>query len=253
MSHRIANAEDTGMKAKPKTEKSGVVDDVYRRVRDTIIQSLLAPGAPLIERPLAARLGVSRGSLRRALHRLEHEGFVRSVSAGKYSRFVVAPLTVSDMEDIYSLIAALDGAAALRAAALPEPERGRLCKELKQLNDRLADVLHGPRKEYTPMYELDRLMHECYVRAAAGERLALLYESMASQGERYGRAYATAIGHATAMLGQISTSVTEHKAIIDAICAGDAEAAELAAVRNWRNAAGRFRRIMADAGERGSF
>jgi len=229
------------------------VPDVYTDLKDKIVRGALAPGAPLIERPLAERLGVSRGSLRSALQRLEHEGFVRSSNAGMYSRAVVAPLTVGDMDEIYTLIALLNGAAARQAAELPKPDRRRIATAMQALNDELATLLHSPAGEFAAVYDIDDQFHRQYIEAASGPRLRALCDAVSSQGERYGRAYASAMGHAAMLRGPASSSPAEHQAIIDAIRAGNPENAERAAVTNWRNAADRLRRIVASAGERGSF
>lgn len=239
---------------KPARSKSAsTVHDVYGVLRDMIVRGVLAPGAALIERQLAERLAVSRGSLRSALQRLEHEGFVRSTSAGMYSRAVVTPLTVADMDEIYTLIAVLNGAAARQAALLPGGERLRIADDMQALNDEIDRLLHSPNGESSTVYDIDDRFHRRYIDAAAGPRLRALLGAAASQGERYGRAYASAMGHATMLRGPASTSPAEHQAIIEAIRAGDPDAAERAAVGNWRHAADRLRGVIARAGERGSF
>jgi DNA-binding GntR family transcriptional regulator len=238
------------MRARPAARpapKQGAARDLCTRLRDMIVRSTLAPGAPLIERRLAARLGVSRGSLRTALQRLEHEGFIISSSIGKYSRSIVAPLTIADMEELYTLIAALNGIAAAHAAGFPAERREQLAAELESLNAQLAEASRSTPADFSAVYEIDRRLHARYVEAAGGPRVLSLYDVIVPQSERYGRVYATAL------IGEISTSVLEHAAIIDAIRAGDPEAADRAAVANWRNAAQRFRRVIKADGERGSY
>lgn len=234
-------------------EPASTVRDVYGSLRDLIVRGGLSPGAPLIERQLAERLGVSRGSLRAALQRLEHEGFVRSARAGVYSRAVVSPLTVADMDEIYTLIAVLNGTAARQAALLPHADRKRIADRMQGFNDEIDRLLHSPVGEFSAVYDLDDRFHRSYIEAASGPRLRALLEAVTSQGERYGRAYASAMGHAAILRGPASTSPAEHQAIIDAIRAGRADAADRAAVSNWRHAADRLRRVIASAGERGSF
>lgn len=254
--------------------RTNTVHDAYHDLREMIIRGVLAPGAPLIERRLAERLEVSRGSLRSALQRLEHEGFIQPARAGLYTRAVVTPLTVADMDDIYTLTAALNGAAAEQASRLPAVERLRVADNMQRLNDQFHRVVHsGPgeangtltwtvpdqacahpsgAEAAAALYEIDQQLHRCYIDVAGGPRLRSLCAAVGSQHERYGRAYASAMGAAT-LSGPATSSITEHQVIIDAIRAGDPEAAERAAVRNWRQAADRFRRVIATAGERGSF
>jgi GntR family transcriptional regulator of gluconate operon len=218
-----------------------------------IVRGVLAPGSPVIERPFAARLGVSRGSLRSALRRLEHEGFVRPSAAGVYSRAVVTPLTVADMDEIYTLLAVLNGAAARQAAAMQPSARKAIGTKMEALNATLAAALAASTDDVSTVYEIDHQIHMVYVAAASGPRLRALYAAVSSQGERYGRAYNTAIAHAPAVGGLAKSSPGEHRAIIDAIRAGHQDEAEQAAIVNWRNAAARLRRVITSAGERGSF
>jgi DNA-binding GntR family transcriptional regulator len=226
---------------------------VYHQLRELIIRGVLAPGSPIIERPFAERLGVSRGSLRDALRRLEHEGFVSATAAGVYSRAVVSPLTVSDMDDIYTLIAALNGAAARKAAELPDIERRRIADSMTVINRKLAAALATPGESSQTVYDLDHQFHMVYLASVGGPRLHAVYDAVSSQGERYGRAYSSALGQVPAVGGLALASTGEHRAIVDAIRSGNADAAERAAITNWRNAASRLRVLITSTGERGSF
>jgi DNA-binding GntR family transcriptional regulator len=225
---------------------------VYEQLRGLIIGGRLAPGSPIIERPFAERLKVSRGSLRDALRRLEHEGFVSTTAAGVYSRAVVTPLTVADMDDIYTLIAALNGAAARKAAELPADERRRIADGMGALNEELAEALATGKTSQKNVYDMDHRFHMMYLEPVAGPRFHALYDAVSSQGERYGRAYSTALGHPA--VGAIAlASSDEHRAIVAAIRSGNADGAERAALTNWRNAANRLRTVITSTGERGSF
>ncbi|MGH7470062.1 MAG: GntR family transcriptional regulator [Longimicrobiales bacterium] len=227
--------------------KAGATQDVYGQLRDLIVRGPLAPGAQLIERPLALRLGVSRATLRTALQQLAYEGFVVSVTAGKYARYIVAPLTVADMEELYTLIGAMNGVAAAGAANSAAHERDRLAGELETLNVELSAAMESGSAAFSAIYEIDRQFHARYVEAAGGPRLLSLYGIVVAQSERYGRMYVAAL------VGQISKSVLEHEAIIAAIRAADPEAAKRAAETNWQNAAARFRRVIEAVGEHGTW
>lgn len=56
-----------------------ITEQVYRRVRDLLLEGGYAPGARLSEVALAERLEVSRGPVREALERLSQEGLVQRV------------------------------------------------------------------------------------------------------------------------------------------------------------------------------
>lgn len=226
---------------------------MYEQLRALIVRGSLAPGSPIIERPFAERLGVSRGSLRLALRRLEHEGFVKAAAAGVYSRAVVTPLTVADMDDIYTLIAALNGAGARQAAELPKAERDRVADAMAAINDELAGALASPGQNFPRVYDVDHQFHMAYLSVVGGPRLHAVYDAISSQGERYGRAYSSAVGHVPAVGGLALASSEEHRAIVEAIRTGDPDAAERAALINWRNAASRLRLVITSIGERGGF
>jgi len=240
------------MTTRKRAPRASGPNGVYAKLRHLIVNSVLAPGSPLIERPLAERLGVSRSSLRSAIQRLEHEGLVQSTPAGSYSRSIVAPLTVADIQEIYTLKAVLNGAAARIAAELPETDRKRIADEMQVLNDELAQVLDSPSEELDESYDIDDRLHLCYI-ATAGPRLRSIYSAINTQGERYGRAYASVMGHAAIVRGPASTSPSEHQRIINAILAGDPDSAEREARKNWQNAAARLKKVIASVGERGSF
>jgi DNA-binding GntR family transcriptional regulator len=166
---------------------------------------------------------------------------------------VVTPLTVADMDDIYTLIAALNGAGARKAAELPEAQRAELADAMTALNNELAAALAAPGQNFLKVYDIDYQFHMAYMTIAAGPRLHALCDAVSSQGERYGRAYMSAVGHVPSVGGLALASSEEHRAIIDAIRFGNADAAERAALTNWRNAANRLRVVITSAGERGSF
>lgn len=215
--------------------RAGAVAQVAETLREMIVVGRLWPGATLVERTFARRLSVSRSTLRSALHVLEREGYVVAEEAGKYSRATVAPLTVEDMQELHEVLAALNGMAARRAAALDADSRNALADELEEVNRALRRVTEGDDAEFPNLHAADARFHAICMEAAASRRLQLLYDVIAPQAERYGRMYAVAV------VGKGSVSADEHARIIEAVRAGDKDAAELAVVRNFLNAAERFR------------
>src|ERR1043165_1588084 len=63
----------------PPVARALLRDDVYRRVRDAIVDGTLAPGEQLRDQELAAWLGVSRTPVREALLRLQQAGLVAAL------------------------------------------------------------------------------------------------------------------------------------------------------------------------------
>src|SRR5262245_58408429 len=50
--------------------------DATAAIRRAILSGAFPPGSPLVERRIAEEMGVSRGPVREALHKLEEEGLV---------------------------------------------------------------------------------------------------------------------------------------------------------------------------------
>jgi DNA-binding GntR family transcriptional regulator len=93
-------------------------DQAYRALRDEIVSWRLAPGTPLSEIELAARLGVSRTPLRAALARLALEGLV-DTSRGRTG--VVSGVSAETIAELFELRDALETQAARLAARRGDP------------------------------------------------------------------------------------------------------------------------------------
>ena len=85
--------------------KSTLRAHIAERLRAAILAGDLPPGAPLVEAGLAARFDVSRGPLREALRQLIEEGLLVTVP---YTGTHVAPLSVEDVREIFSLRTVLE-------------------------------------------------------------------------------------------------------------------------------------------------
>lgn len=84
----------------PLASQTPLVDRVYETIREAIFSLELEPGAPLVERDLAARLGVSKSPVRDALQRLAGEGLV---VGSPYRHHVVRSIEPDEADDIYVL------------------------------------------------------------------------------------------------------------------------------------------------------
>jgi DNA-binding GntR family transcriptional regulator len=189
---------------------------------------------------------LSRTPVRTALHRLEQEGFVAAVGAGRERRLAVAALTVADGAEVFTIVGHLEGLAARAASRLPKERRVALAVQLRAVNARLATQARS-RGDATRFFELDVEFHRLFVEAVAGPRLLALHRAIKPQSERYIRLYVSVL------LDQIRTSVGEHERIADSIARGDADSAQAAAETNWRNASERLAMIISQLGERGSW
>ena len=236
----------TAAKQREIVPRSELVAEAYDRLRDWIITGRLAPGAPIIETDTAALLGVQRSHLRLALQKLQHTGFVVTSRIGTYSRTRVAPLTLDDVVELFTVLGAVEGLAARQAALLPSAARSALVRSLKKINRELLHLARRTPFDYNRTNDLDVAFHRVYVEAAGGPRVLALHEAVKPQADRYERFYTNVL------MDQLEISVREHEAIVAAIESGDPDDSQHAVETNWRNAADRFARAVASAGERGS-
>jgi DNA-binding GntR family transcriptional regulator len=219
----------------------------YHRIRELIVLGRLPPGTRIIETTVAARLGVSRTPVRAALQRLQQEGYVVVSSPGQQSRVSVAPVTREDAIELYTVLAAVEGLAASLAAARSNEVRRATAVELRILNTALLEASQAPRRDVARVFELDFQFHRLIVEAGAGPRLLALHDSFKPQSERYGRIYSSAL------IDEISASVSEHEDIVRCIETGDGTAAERAMRFNWENASDRLASVIGAVGVRGAW
>lgn len=222
--------------------------DAYARLRTLIVQGTLAPGSPLIESDLAARLRLSRTPIRAALLRLDQEGFVRFMPTGRTGRRAsVAPLTVDDLREVFLIVGALEATAARLAASLGAQPREAVAAELHRANQALGAAL----KQRPPLLTLAQdehvRFHRACAEAAGGRRLLAELNVLAPQAERYQRLYSAATMYA------IDEFAAAHEAIIAAIRRGQPDEAERAVAADWRLTAQRFADLVAVMGERGNW
>jgi DNA-binding GntR family transcriptional regulator len=86
-----------------------LADEVADTIREAIFSGRIDLGQRLIEEDLATMLNVSRGPVREALAHLTQEGLTK---VERHRGTTVAPLSVDELHEIYSLRSALESLAA---------------------------------------------------------------------------------------------------------------------------------------------
>ncbi len=95
------------MPRKPRKGDVAADEAVYGAIRRAMHMGRLSPGTKLQEPALARVLGVSRERVRKALHRLVHEGWLTAIpNRGTF----VPTLTVEEMREIYDVRSMLEAA-----------------------------------------------------------------------------------------------------------------------------------------------
>lgn len=163
----------------PLEERESIEHRVAQSLRALIVAGQLPEGTQLVQRDLAARLGVSQTPVRAGLSRLEREGFV---AVGSTGRAFVSRLTREDFEEIYAARLGLEGLAArLGAEAVG-------AKELASMQRTLGKLERAAAEQDVDAYLALRweFYGTCY-RASGRSRLVAEVERLYRRSERYNR------------------------------------------------------------------
>lgn len=195
-------------------------EQAYRAIRQAILDGELTPGQTLVEDELAARLGVSKTPVRQALSHLEHEGLVVRVP---YKATYVAELSAHDAEEIIELRAVLE-AVAVRSVTTTIDEA--TLGEAEVLLDRYDEALASG--DLPTAYRLGEEFHDLVLGRATNRRAVSMLDSLRLQIRRL-----RVIGGSHP--DRAREAGTEHRSILSALRARDADAVEQAIRRHHRN------------------
>lgn len=189
----------------------------YSQLKLMILSGELVGGEPLVERPLAERLGVSRTPIREAIMRLEREGLVRLVE-GKGA--FVASYMLEDMIEIYQMREALEPLAARLACPLiADADLDHHETQLRRFRARPALRQEEP----TEWRLLGRDFHNLFIRASGNARLLRVIEGMQHQIELF-----RGLGSSSSRREDLKSAVDEHWEILQAFRARSPARAEKA-------------------------
>ncbi len=108
-----------GAEAPPRARKGGEVDRVYRLVKAWILEGRARPGEFLSEVGLARLCRTSRTPVREACNRLSQENWIAHI---RHKGYLVPPISVREIVDVYEYRKLLETFAAEKAAATARPE-----------------------------------------------------------------------------------------------------------------------------------
>lgn len=192
---------------------TALYQEVAERLRQRIFAHELPPGTWIDEQKLAEQYGISRTPLREALKVLVAEGLVElKPRRGCY----VTEISSQDLDDIYPLMAMLEGRCASEAV---RRAKGGDIDALKAIHDSLErSAREGKIEEF---FEVNQEFH-LKLQELGGNRWLLMVIQDLRKVLRLSRM------HSLFIEGRLQQSLEEHRAIMDAIVAGDAERAEKA-------------------------
>jgi len=188
-------------------------EEVAVLLRDQIFGGTLAPGSFIDEAALCTSLKISRTPLREALKVLASEGLVRhEPRRGSF----VNQVTEQDLDDIFPVIAMLEGRCAFEAARNASDAD---IAALDTLHERL--VQHAQAKRINDYYATNFIIHEAIITLANNRWLA---QAIADLRKILKLARQQQL-HAP---GRLEQSLSEHLAIYAALRARDCEGADAA-------------------------
>ena len=166
---------------------------IYTELRKEILTLSLPPRELLVESALARRFEVSKAPVREALAILQRDGLVEALPRKGY---LVTPITVGDLHELFELRVALEGTAAELAATKITDE------ELDYLESLQPPPSAKAGSGLNNFLEYNRKFHLGVARASRNARLVQLIEQT---NEEMGRAIAA------------SYQIGEHSKILDAL------------------------------------
>lgn len=196
-----------------KNARQTEADKVYAELHQAIVRGELLPNQHLVELELAQRLGVGRAAVRTALDRLAQAGLVESEpNRGAHVRLI----SPAEAVEMFEARAVLEGLA-LRYAAryATEQEIAHLQAMLEQMEQCFAmgDLL--------AISDLNAQLHATLLGMAKHQTVTRLLERLQAGHVRF--QYRMIL-----VPGRAAHSLQEHRAIVAAVAAHDADGAEAA-------------------------
>ncbi|MDJ0462970.1 FadR/GntR family transcriptional regulator [Streptomyces sp. H27-C3] len=210
-------------------EKGSVTQRAIEQIKTMIGEGLLVPGQRLpTERDFAAKLGISRGSMREAVRALTTLGVLE---ARHGSGIYVTQLEAVDLLETFGIVAEISpkprlaellevrrilesSATALAAARITDADLAEVEKQLAAMN---------ATEEAEEFLAADMAFHRAIARAAGNDALAAIIDGLSS------RTFRARVRRGHQEVGAFGRTREEHRRIFRALAARDPEAARVAA------------------------
>lgn len=197
-----------------------LADCVFDKLENDILSGKYAYGEVLTEARLSEELGVSRTPIREAIRRLEQEHILLVTGKG----LTVQGITREDIRDIMDIRVRVEGLAAFYAAQRMSAEDKEKLKNALELQE-----FYAAKEDSDHMQWQDHEFHETIYAGCGSLTLQNVLVPLHRKAQKYRRASVEKRSRAEA-------SVREHRAIYEAIAAGDAQEAERRMIEHIENA-----------------
>jgi DNA-binding GntR family transcriptional regulator len=204
------------------SNKETLAQQFYRDLKQRILEGRYSSEEMLTERTLAQEFGISRTPLRAAISRLEKENVISRLPNGA---LMVRTVTVEQLLEIVQVRRLLEGAAAAKAATLP------LSPKLVECRARMRAYAEGGDIAFDNFWLDDDVFHLAVAEAAELPLLATMLTEMRSIARRC---------TITRTHDRFDQQAREHIAVVDAIEAGNSQAAQVAMELHFDSVRARF-------------
>lgn len=204
------NTESVGVLSKI-SRYNRLHESAYLRIKSAILSGELPSGEPLVATQLAKQLGVSRTPIRKALSRLEQEGYVISDPVEGYR---IAKITVQDIEEIYEFRKILEPYVVRQTTGeFTDEELEEIGSALRAGEEALqeGDILG--------VIQANRAFHHAFDRKHGNERISDVLENLDEQ-VRW-----ILLTVLRAKAEGLATCIQEHELILAAVREGDVQSA----------------------------
>jgi len=196
--------------------------EVLGALRAAILAGTIPAGSRLLEAEVAQRMGVSRAPVREAIRHLEQEGLVEFFP---HRGAVVVGLPEREVDAIFELRAIIEARATANVATTATPEQ---LAELEGLIEEMRLVL--PSRDVEAIAEVDLRFHGLIVEWSGLTLLRHIWSSV--DGLVRLRSYQALDRPGKAAREFLANAAGSHQALIDALRAGDPQAAAKAATEH---------------------
>jgi DNA-binding GntR family transcriptional regulator len=196
--------------------------EVLGALRAAILANTIPAGSRLLEAEVAQRMGVSRAPVREAIRHLEQEGLVEFFP---HRGAVVVGLPEREVDAIFELRAIIEARATANVAGTATPEQ---LAELEALIEQMRLVL--PSRDVEAIAEIDLRFHGLIVEWSGLTLLRHIWSSV--DGLVRLRSYQALDRPGKAARAFLANAASSHQALIEALRAGDPQAAAKAATEH---------------------
>ena len=144
--------------------RTSLSDQAYDRIKTEILTCELMPGQQIVQQQLAERHQVGKTPVREALQRLTQDGYVQPVPRFGY---IVTPITLADIHEIYELRAVVEPATARLAAMRCTDQQ---LEQIKIAADKT--YVFSQRETYLEYLRHNQNFHYTIARVGGNHRLA---------------------------------------------------------------------------------